>query len=119
MPRYQLWDKVSDIYTPSGHKFTAQEWKEKYPWINIPGAKMMITTGIINGGTAMEWEATKAHYKRLGAGIHDGMSDDEILQAIESFEDNPPHSDEPSVEERTAAALEFLAIASMPDDYDI
>lgn len=117
MARYQIWNKVDDIFTPSGTKFTAQEWKEKYPWVDIPGAKMMITTGIINGGCAIEWGTAIEHYKRAGADIHDGMTDNEIIAAIEYFEDNPPGSDEPSVEERTAAALEFLALNSLPDDY--
>lgn len=115
MARYQIWDKVSDIYTPSNAHFTAQEWAKRHLWINIPGAKMIITTGIINGGAAMEFNATVEHYKQRGAAITDGMTDDEILAAIEDFEDNPPGSDEPGVEERTAAALEFLAMNSLPD----
>lgn len=116
MPRYQIWNKTDDIYTPSGRMFTAQEWADMYPWVKIPGAKMIITTGIINGGTAMEFEATKANYIRMGANITDGMTDEEVLSAIEAFEDNPPHANEPSVEERTAAALEFLALNSLPDE---
>lgn len=116
MARYQIWDRQSDVYTPSGHRFTAAQWKEKFPWVNIPGAKMIITTGIINGGAAMEFEATKAAYKKQGAAISDSMTDEEVLEAIEAFEDNPPVDDTPSVEERTAAALEFLAMSSLPDD---
>lgn len=116
MARYQLWDKVSDVYTPSGAHFTAEQWSDRYSWIKIPGAKMIITAPPINGGAAMEWNATIEHYKRSGADIHDGMSDDEILAAIEHFEDNPPVDDTPTVEERTAAALEFIALASLPDE---
>lgn len=116
MPRYQIWDKQSDIYTPSGQRFTAAQWAEKYPWVNIPGAKMIITGGIINGGAAMEFEQSKTFYQRRGAAITEDMSDDEVLAAIEEFERNPPVSDEPSVEERTAAALEFLAMSSLPDE---
>lgn len=114
--RYQIWDKVSDIYTPSGHKFTADEWKAQNLWINLPGAKMIITTGNINGATAMEFGATVENYKRMGAKITDNMTDEEILAVIEEFENNPPGSGEPSVEERTAAALEFLALTSLPDN---
>jgi len=44
------------------------------------------------------------------------MTEEEVLAAIEDFEDNPPGANEPSVEERTAAALEFLAISSLPDE---
>lgn len=43
------------------------------------------------------------------------MTDEEVLAAIEAFEDNPPDPG-PSVEERTAAALEFLAMSSLPDN---
>lgn len=115
MARYQIWDGKSDVYTPSGEKFTPAEWAAKYPWVNIPGAKMIITAGLINGGAAMEFNATRDAYKRMGVNITDGMTADEVLAAIEAFEDNPP-SGEPSVEERTAAALEFLAMNSLPDE---
>lgn len=116
MARYQIWNGTDNIYTPSGAQFTAEEWAARYPWVNIPGAKMIITSGIINGGAAMEFEATKAAYKKMGASITDEMTDGEVLAAIEAFEDAPPQSSEPSVEERTAAALEFLAMNSLPDE---
>lgn len=116
MARYQIWNKIDNIITPSGAEFTAEQWKNKYPWIKFPGAKMIITAGLINGGAAMEFNATVEHYKKQGADIHDGMSDDEILAAIEEFEDNPPGANDPTVEERTAAALEFLAMNSLPDE---
>lgn len=121
MSRYQIWDKKKDIYTPGRDEngkshFTAEEWKNLYPWIMIPGAKMIITADPINGGAALEFNSTVEQYKRIGADITDGMSDDEILAAIEEFENNPPGADEPSVEERTAAALEFLALNSLPDN---
>lgn len=115
MARYQIWDGKSDIYTPSGAHFTAQEWANKYPWSKIPGAKMIITSGIINGGAAMEFNQTVSIYKANGAAITDGMTDEEILAAIEEFETNPPGAGEPSTEERTAAALEFLAVSGLPD----
>lgn len=116
MARYQIWDGVSTINTPSGAQFTAEQWAAKYPWVRIPGAKMVITTGIINGGCAMELEATKAHYKRLGAAIEDGMSDAAALAAIEAFEDNPPTTGESSAEERIAAALELQNLMALPDE---
>lgn len=115
MARYQLWDKQSSVITPSGAQFTAQEWADKYPWIKLPGAKMIISAGLINGGAAMEYEATVEHYRKAGAAITEDMTEAEILAAIEAFEDNPPDPG-PSVEERTAAALEFLAMSSLPDE---
>lgn len=113
--RYQIWNKTDDIITPSGAQFTAQQWADRYPWVKLPGVKMVITTGPINGGCAMEFGATVAHYKKAGATITDGMTDEEVLATIEDFEDNPPDPG-PTVEERTAAALEFLAMNSLPDE---
>lgn len=114
--RYQVWNKTDDIYTPSGAHFSAEAWADRYSWIKIPGAKMIITTPPINGGAALEWNATIAQYKRSGAAITDDMTDEQILAAIEDFEDNPPGAGEPSIEERTAAALEFIALNSLPDE---
>ena len=113
--QYQIWNKLDDIITPSGAQFTAQEWADRYPWAKLPGVKMVITAPPINGGCAMEYSATVAHYKKAGAAITDGMTDQEVLAAIEDFEDNPPDPG-PSVEERTVAALEFLALNSLPDE---
>ena len=115
MARYQIWNKTDDIITPSAAQFTAAEWADRYPWAKLPGVKMVISTPPINGGCAMEYSAMVAHYKKSGAEITDNMSDAEVLAAIEDFEDNPPDPG-PSVEERTAAALEFLAMNSLPDE---
>lgn len=116
MKRYQIWNGTDNIITPSGHQFTAQEWADKFPWVRAPGAKMIITTPPINGGVAEYFDSFVAMRKRQGVPIADGMTDEEILAAIEEWEDNPPVSNEPSVEERTAAALEFLAMNSLPDE---
>lgn len=116
MARYQIWDKTSDVYTPSGAKFTAKEWATRYPWSDIPGAKMIITTGIINGGVAMEFESTKTVYTQRGAAITEDMTDEEVLAAIEDFEDNPPTVEESvSAEERIAAALEYQNLTTLED----
>lgn len=113
--RYQIWNGTDSIITPSGAQFTAKEWGDRYPWAKLPGVKMIITAPPINGGAALEYGATVAQYKKMGADITDGMTDEEVLAAIEDFEDNPPDPG-PSVEERTAAALEFLAMNSLPDE---
>ena len=115
MKRYQIWNGTDSIITPSGAQFTAQEWGDKFPWLRAPGARMIITTPPINGGCAEYFDAFVDLRRRQGAAITDGMTDQEILAAIEDWEDNPPVSNEPTVEERTAAALEFLAMNSLPD----
>ncbi len=113
--RYQIWNKTDAIITPSGTQFTAQEWADRYPWIKLPGAKMIITAGLINGGAAMEYNATVEHYKKSGAAITDLMTEDEVMAAIEEFEDNPPGVNEPGPEERIAAALEAQVMLAEPE----
>ena len=113
--RYQIWDKKTDVFTPSGHKFTAAEWLAKYPWANLPGVKMIITSGTINGGAAMEFQATVDRYAEMGADFSNCTTDEEYLSAIEDFELHPPGYDQPSIEERTAAALEAQVLMSMPE----
>lgn len=108
---YQIWNRTDNIITPSGAKFTAEEWAKKYPF-----PKMIITTGVINGGCAMEFNQTVDCFKKVGANITDGMTDEEVLAAIEEFEMNPPGADQPSIEERTAAALEAQVLMSMPEE---
>ena len=116
MARYQIWNKTDPVITPSGAQFTAQAWADRFAWVKLPGAKMIISGGLINGGTAMEFESTKEAYRKRGAAITGGMTDEEVLAALVAFEDNPPGADLPCVEERTAAALEFLAMSSLPDN---
>lgn len=123
MARYAMWDKQTDIYTLGKDEhgrahWTAQEYiSANAPWAASPAVKVIVGGGTINGTVFMEFEATKEFYKKQGASISDEMSDEEVLTAIEAFEDaqNAP-STEPGTEERTAAALEFLAMNSLPDE---
>ena len=116
MARYAIWDKKQDIYTINSHH-TAAEYINRYaPWAANPNVKVIVGGGAINGMCFMEYEATVDCYKRQGAPIIDGMTDEEVLAAIEYFEDNPPVSTEVSAEERIAAALEYQVMASLPDE---
>jgi hypothetical protein len=120
MKRYAIWDKASDIYTPGRdaatgkQRWTAQEYIDsRAQWADNPLVKVIVGGGVINGTVFMEFEATVEHYKKMGAQIEDGMTDAEVLAAIEEFEDTPPAPGEPSPEERIAAALEFNNILQM------
>lgn len=121
MSRYVIWDKTSDIITPGRDRNGKQQWTAaEYiathaPWAAIPGVKVIITNGVINGGVFMEYGATVEFYKKQGAAITDDMTDEEVLAAIEDWEDNPPVSDEPTTDERIAAALEYQVMSSLPD----
>lgn len=116
MSRYAIWNKTDDIYTPSGTKFTAEQWLSRYSWAGIPGVKMVIGGGAINGTVAMEFDSMREQYAKMGADFSACENDADILAAIEAFEDTPRENTEASAEERTAAALEFMALNSMPDD---
>lgn len=119
--KLKFWDKVEDIYTlgrdskTGKSHFTADEWADRYPWIKIPGAKMIINEGNINALVTMEFYGAKEQYKKMGANITDDMTDDEVLLAIEDFENNPPVSNEISSEERIAAALEAQVMMNEPN----
>ena len=120
--RYAIWDKVSDIYTigmdeKTGKlKWSAQDYIDsRAPWAANPNAKVIVGGGDINGTVFMNFNMTVESYKKMGADIQTGMTDTQILQAIEDFEDNPPEG-EPTPEERIAAALEFNNIINMPEE---
>lgn len=117
MAKYAIWNKRDDIFTPSGAYFTAEQWLEDNAWAKRPGAKMIIGGGVINGMCCLEFDSYVESAKRMGCEILPGMTDEEVLAAIEAFEDTPPVVDDtPTAEERTAAALEFLAMTSLPDE---
>jgi hypothetical protein len=120
MARYKIWDKQETIYTIAPDKtgkgaFTPEEWIAKWPWAGIPGVKTIIGGGAVNGTVCMQFDMMVEAYKKRGAAIIDGMSDEEILAAIEEFEDTPPPPGEPTPEERQAAALEMMALNGMED----
>ena len=53
----------------------------------LPGVKMVITTGPINGGCALEYGAMVERAKKSGVAITEAMTDAEVLAAIEDFEE--------------------------------
>lgn len=115
--RYQIWDKVSDIYTPVGDKLTAEQWIARYGWINAPGAVPIVAAGLINGALVDELSQMKARCEQQGATFDDELTGQDLLDAIETWEDEQnipaPVSDEPSAEERIAAALEYQNLLSL------
>lgn len=110
--KYKIWNGVDNLVTPIGEVLTAEQVKEKYPAAAIEGMKYIICDSPISMGVFMEFEATKKHYKNLGVPITDGMIDQEVLDAISYFEENPPQP-EPTPEERMAAAMEFQNLLAL------
>lgn len=111
--KYKIWDKQERLYTPSGESFSAQEYISKRAgWAAIPGIKCVIADAPINCSVFMEFEQTKKMYQEMGAEITDGMTDQQVLDAISEFEERPVEA-EASADERIAAALEFNNLLSM------
>lgn len=115
MPRYKIWDKQSNLITPTGKELTPEEVFAEYPAASLPNMKYIVCDAPISMGVFMEFEATKEHYKRLGVPITDDMTDQEVLDAISYWEEHPP-APEPTAEERIAAMLEFQSMMMLPDN---
>jgi len=112
--KYKIWDRQQTLITPIGEVLTPEQVIERYPAAGIEGMKYIICDAPISLGVFMEFEATKEHYKRLGVPITDTMTDQEVLDAISAWEENPPVP-APTAEERIAAALEFQNIMMLPN----
>ena len=110
--KYKIWNKTDSLITPTGKVFTPAQIFEQYPAANVTGIKFVVCDAPISMGVFMEFETSKEHYKQLGAVITEGMTDQAVLDAITFFEENPP-AQEPSAEERIAAALEYQNLMNL------
>jgi len=118
MKRYAIWDKMSPIITPIGEFLSPEQWIERYPAAGIESITVVCSAGEINGGIFATLGQMIQNAEAAGCDFSDCVTDLEKLQRIEDFEDEmntPVENLEPTPEERTAAALEFMAMASMPD----
>lgn len=117
MKRYAIWNKADPIIVPTGQVFTAGQWKEKYPVAALDSITVVCAAGEINGGFFGTLGQMVQMYENQGADFSACTTDEEKLEVIEAFEDamNAP-SDEPSTDERIAAALEYQVMASLPDE---
>lgn len=117
MNRYAIWNKQDPIITPIGEVLTAEQWIQRYPVAGLESIKVVCAAGEINGAFFGTLGQMVQMYTAQGADFSACTTDDERLAVIEAFEDalNTP-SDEPSTDERIAAALEYQVMASLPDE---
>ena len=122
--RYQIWDKVSEVITPTGEVFSPSEWKNKYPMAKKDGIDLVIAGGTINGAFCNEYTSMVDVYDRsmrqsklngFTDGIPEGLTKNEVLKRIEEFEDamNAASQNAVSNEERIVAALEAQVLMGM------
>ena len=117
MKRYAIWDKKSPVIVPTGKVFTAAQWTEKYPVAALDNVTVVCAAGEVNGGFFGTLGQMVQMYAAQGCDFSACGTDEDKLEAIEAFEDalNTP-SDEPTTDERIAAALEYQVLASLPDE---
>lgn len=115
MAKYQIWDKVSPVYTPIGEMLTPEQWIERYPVASA--LKTVCAGGELNGAFFGIFSSMVDMYRKAGCDFSECVEDQDYLDAIEAFEDemNKP-STEPTAEERIAAAMEYQVMASLPDE---
>lgn len=110
--KYKIWDKQETLVTPIGEVLTPEQVIERYPMAALPNFKFIICDAPITLGVFMEYEQTKQSYKQMGVPITEDMTEQEVLDAITFFEENPPVP-EPTPEERMAAAMEFQNLLAL------
>ena len=117
MKRYAIWNKKDPILTPVGEVLSAEQWINRYPLAGIESITVVCGAGEINGSFFGTLGQMVQMYEAQGCDFSACTTAEEKLEAIESFEDlmNTP-SDEPTPEERIAAALEYQTLASLPDE---
>ena len=106
--RYAIWDKKTPIITPIYEVLTPEQWMERYPAAAIESVTVVCSAGEVNGGFFGTLSQMVAMYEAEGADFSECTTAEEKLEVIEAFEDlmNTP-SDEPTAEERIAAAMEY------------
>ena len=117
MKRYAIWDKKSPVITPNGKVFSPAEWVEKYPVAALESITVVCGAGEINGSYFNTLGQMVLTYENMGVDFSGCVTAEDKLTAIEAFEDAANAiSDEPTAEERIAAALEFQVMTSLPDE---
>ena len=117
MKRYAIWNKTDPIIPPIGEVLTAEQWIKRYPVAGVPSITIVCAAGEINGGFFGTLGQMVQMYEAQGADFSACTTNEEKVGVIEAFEDtmNTP-SDEPTTDERIAAALEYQVMASLPDE---
>ena len=116
MAKYQIWDKVSKVITPSMEVFEANEWANMYPIAKIDGVKLVISGGMINGAFCGEFTSMVDRYKAMGCNFSGCDTDQDYLDRIEEFENTPVDVNVVTTDERIAAALEAQVLMALPDE---
>lgn len=83
---YVLWDKVSDVLTPDGKRFTADEWMDLFQWIKEDGAIPVVSSGLINGSFIGNLPDMVLTFEHAGKDFSDAKTNDDLIDLIEKYE---------------------------------
>ena len=113
MAKYVIWDESSDVITPSGDVFTAEEWLNRYPMAKKPNIYLVIAgDSNINGAFCQEYTSLVSIYKHQGCDFEGCETKRDYLDRIEEFEIERNNPDPNNVDDQTriADALEDLVV---------
>lgn len=112
--KYQIWDKVSDVITPSSNVFTAEEWIREHPAAGI--VDTICSAGEVNGAVFGIYSQFVSMKEAEGCDFTGCVTKQDYLDRIEEFENE--RNNQPVLDDNTriADALEDLVVLNMPDE---
>lgn len=122
MAKYVIWDKTSQVITPVGEVFTAQQWADRYPMSKIDGIDLVVSgESAVNGAFCNEYSSFVAIYKDQGCDFTGCETRQDHLDRIEQYENEQREAGQNYVspEERMAAAQEaqvLIAMENLPEE---
>ena len=122
MAKYVIWDKTSQVITPVGEVFTAQQWANRYPMSKIDGIDLVVSgESAVNGAFCNEYSSFVAIYKDQGCDFTGCETRQDHLDRIEQYEIEQREAGQNYVspEERMAAAQEaqvLIAMENLPEE---
>lgn len=84
--KYQIWDEKSPVYTFFNKVYAPRPMDSYVSLIENSGAVPIVSAGVINGAFCGELNQMKINCKTQGAVFEEGLSNQELLDAIEEFE---------------------------------
>lgn len=110
LKRYGIFDKTSDMLTPSGQILSAEQWMDRYPVARV--LTTVCGAQPYTGSYFGVLEADVNRYAQMGCDFSGCTTDVEKLEAIEAFEDAKEEEARNYVSDqtRTADALQDLVV---------
>ena len=114
--KYRIWDKETQVITPNGKIFTAEEWIAKYPIAALDNVDVVCGGGLFNGAIFGVYEDMKERYAKMGCDFDGCETKQDCLNKMEEFEDEQNNTTIITDQTRIADALEDLVVLNMPDE---